>query len=185
MKIYTKTGDKGTTSLLGGQIVRKDNLRLEAYGSLDELNSFIGMIPNFDIDDFDKNIINFIQNHLFDIGSILSAEEKNAEYPLPKLRQISKSDIQVLEQAIDRDSDNLPELTNFILPSGSEIISWCNISRTVCRRVERRIISAKDEIILPDEIIIFINRLSDFLFILARKYALQNNINEILWNNDC
>lgn len=185
MKIYTKFGDKGNTSLLGGKIVRKDSPRLQAYGSIDELNSFVGMIPNFSIDDFDKNIINFIQNRLFDIGSILAAKEENAEYNLPKLRQITNDDIIVLEQAIDRNNEDLPELTNFILPTGSPIISWCNISRTVCRRAERNIVSAKDELIIPDEIFIFINRLSDYFFILARKYAIKNNIEEILWNNTC
>ena len=102
MKIYTKVGDKGNTSLLGGQIVRKDSLRIEAYGTIDELNSFIGMLLNFKIDNSDKEIINFVQIRLFDIGSILAADEKNAKYKLPELRQITNEDISTLEQAIDR-----------------------------------------------------------------------------------
>lgn len=181
MKIYTKVGDKGNTSLLGGQIVRKDSLRIEAYGTIDELNSFIGMLLNFKIDNSDKEIINFVQIRLFDIGSILAADEKNAKYKLPELRQITNEDISTLEQAIDKNSENLPKLKSFVLPAGSEFISWCNISRTVCRRTERLIVSAKDEIFIPDEIFIFINRLSDYLFVLGRKYAIVNNIDEILW----
>lgn len=97
MKIYTKVGDKGNTSLLGGQIVRKDSLRIEAYGTIDELNSFIGMLLNFKIDNSDKEIINFVQNRLFDIGSILAADEKNAKYKLPQLRHITNEDISTLE----------------------------------------------------------------------------------------
>ncbi|MFY9591555.1 MAG: cob(I)yrinic acid a,c-diamide adenosyltransferase [Bacteroidales bacterium] len=181
MKIYTKVGDKGNTSLLGGQIVRKDSLRIEAYGTIDELNSFIGMLLNFKIDNSDKEIINFVQNRLFDIVSILAADEKNAKYKLPQLRHITNEDISTLEQAIDKNSENLPKLKSFVLPAGSEFISWCNISRTVCRRAERLIVSAKDEIFIPDEIFIFINRLSDYLFVLGRKYAIVYNIDEILW----
>jgi cob(I)alamin adenosyltransferase len=184
MKVYTKTGDKGETSLLGGKRVRKDNIRLEAYGTIDELNSFIGMIRNFPIDDYDKNLLAFIQNKLFDIGSLLAAEVDGAEYPLPKLNEITKNEISVLEQSIDRFDSNLSELKNFIIPAGSEIISWCNISRTVCRRAERRIISIEDKDDKYLQIIVFINRLSDLLFIMGRKYAKDFNIEEILWNND-
>jgi cob(I)alamin adenosyltransferase len=184
MKIYTKTGDKGETSLLGGQRVRKDNIRLEAYGTIDELNSFIGMLRNFVPDDYDKNLICFIQNRLFDVGAFLAAEEENAEYPLPQLRSIKDEDIKMLEQAIDRFDSSLPKLTNFVIPAGSEIISWCNICRTVCRRAERRIISIEDKDKKYDGIIIFINRLSDLLFVMGRKYAYDNNVDEILWNNN-
>lgn len=184
MKVYTKTGDKGETSLLGGQRVKKDNVRLEAYGTIDELNAFLGMLLNFDIDEYDKNLISFIQNRLFDIGAFLAAEKTNAEFPLPVLRSITEKDINYLEQSIDRFSNNLPELKNFIIPAGSEIISWCNIARTVCRRAERRIISIKDKDNKNSEIVIFVNRLSDLLFIMGRKYAKNNNVKEIIWNND-
>lgn len=183
MKIYTKTGDKGETSLMGGQRVRKDDIRLEAYGTVDELNSFIGMIRNFISDDYDKNLIYFIQNRLFDIGAFLAAEEENAEFPLPVLRSVSAEDAKIIEQAIDRFERDLPKLENFIIPAGSEIISWCNISRTVCRRAERKIVSIDEKDKKNDEIIIFINRLSDLLFVMGRKYANVNNIEEILWNN--
>ncbi len=184
MKVYTKTGDKGETSLLGGQRVRKDNIRLEAYGTIDELNSFTGMILNFPIDEYDKNLILFIQNRLFDIGAFLAAEDEGAEYPLPDLRKINDQDISFLEQSIDRFDKDLPRLKNFIIPAGSSLISWCNISRTVCRRAERRIISIEDKDNKYLQIIIFINRLSDLLFVMGRKYAKDFNVNEILWNND-
>lgn len=183
MKIYTKTGDRGETSLMGGQRVRKDDVRLEAYGTVDELNSFIGMIRNFISDDYDKNLICFIQNRLFDIGAFLAAEEENAEFPLPELRNVKEDDIKTLEQAIDRFELGLPKLENFIIPVGSEIISWCNISRTVCRRAERKIVSIGNKDKKYEEIIIFINRLSDLLFVMGRKYAHDNNVKEILWNN--
>jgi cob(I)alamin adenosyltransferase len=123
MKIYTKTGDKGETSLLGGQRVRKDNIRLEAYGTIDELNSFIGMLRNFVPDDYDKNLICFIQNRLFDIGAFLAAEEENAEYPLPQLRNVKDEDIKMLEQAIDRFESNLPKLSNFIIPAEAKLLA--------------------------------------------------------------
>ncbi len=184
MKVYTKTGDKGQTSLLGGKRVDKDDIRLEAYGTIDELNSFIGMLRNYKIDEFDVNLLAFVQNRLFDIGSELSAEKDGADYPIPELRTIQKSDILMLEQSIDRFSLGLPELKNFIIPAGSELISWCNICRTICRRAERRIISIENSKEKYNEIIIFINRLSDLLFVMGRKYAIVNNIQEISWRND-
>jgi cob(I)alamin adenosyltransferase len=182
MKIYTKTGDKGETSLLGGKRVRKDNVRLEAYGTIDELNSLIGMIRNFEIEEYDQNLLSFIQNKLFDIGAFLSAVEDGAEYPLPKLNNISETEIKYLEQSIDLFSLRLPELKSFVIPAGSPLISWCNIARTVCRRAERRIVSIEESTNKYEEIIIFINRLSDLLFVIGRKYAVDNNVEEILWN---
>ena len=184
MKVYTKIGDKGKTSLLGGQKVSKDNVRLEAYGTIDELNSFIGMLLNFKISEYEKNLITFIQNRLFDVGSELSAVEENAEYPIPELRKIQKSDINLLEQSIDMFSFELPELKQFILPAGNEYISWCNICRTICRRAERRIVSIESANEKHSDVIIFINRLSDLLFVMGRKYAKDNNVEEILWNNN-
>ncbi len=184
MKVYTKTGDKGKTSLLGGQKVAKDNLRLEAYGTIDELNSFIGMLLNFKLDDYEENLISFIQNRLFDIGSELSAVEEGAKYPIPELRKIQKSDITFLEQSIDMFSVDLPVLKSFVLPAGNEYISWCNICRTVCRRAERRIISIENSQEKFSLLIIFINRLSDLLFVMGRKNAKDNNVEEILWNNN-
>ena len=183
MTIYTKTGDQGETSLAGGTRVKKNNVNIEAYGNIDELNSFIGMIKNFNIDKKDKDLIEFIQNKLFDIGAILAVEEKQIHIFLSKLNNITEKDTFILENAIDLYSENLPVLRNFIIPAGSELISWCNISRTVCRRAERSIIAIKTKCNAYTYIIIFINRLSDLLFIMGRKYAKEFNIDEILWNN--
>ncbi|HOK37164.1 MAG: cob(I)yrinic acid a,c-diamide adenosyltransferase [Bacteroidales bacterium] len=184
MKLYTKTGDNGKTSLLGGKRVSKDNIRLEAYGTVDELNANVGMVLNYVNEDFDINLIEFIQNKLFDIGSLLSAEEDEAEYPLPQLNQIENKDIFVIEQAIDRYQQELPEITNFIIPAGSHAVSWCHIARTVCRRAERRVVSINDENNKYLQIIVFLNRLSDLFFILARKMAKRDGINEIFWNKN-
>ncbi len=182
-KIYTKTGDKGKTSLLGGQRVLKNHERIEAYGTIDELNSAIGMILNFKISDYDKYLISFIQVKLLDIGSYLAAEKSCAQYPIPELKSIYGKDIINLENAIDMFSEDLSELKNFLIPAGSELISWCHIARTVCRRAERRIISIKKSEDSYEKIIIFINRLSDLLFVMGRKYAKENKIEEILWKN--
>lgn len=182
MKIYTKTGDKGETSLLGGKRVRKDNVKLEAYGTVDELNANIGMLLNYLDDDYDINLIGFIQNKLFDIGSCLSAEEDEAEYPLPELNEITETHIKFLEEAIDRYEKELPHTNNFIIPAGSHAISWCNIARTVCRRAERRIVAVDDKNKKYENILVFVNRLSDLLFVFGRKMAKRDGINEIFWN---
>ncbi len=184
MKVYTKTGDKGKTSLLGGKKVSKDHVRLEAYGTIDELNSFIGMLINYDISLYEKNLLSFIQNRLFDIGSELSVVKENAEYKIPELRKIISKDIEYLEQSIDMFCVDLPKLNQFVIPAGSKYISYCNICRTICRRAERRIIAIENSQELHNNVIIFINRLSDLLFVMGRKYANENNVEEILWNNN-
>lgn len=183
IKIYTKTGDKGKTSLLGGQRVEKNHERIEAYGTVDELNSFLGMVLNYNIPEYDKNLISFIQNKLFDIGSFLAAEESCAEYPLPELKSVSEDDIRHIEQAIDIFNSGLPELKNFLIPGGSSLISWCHIIRTVCRRAERRAVGISKNKDKYRNVVVFLNRLSDLFFIMARKYAKENNIDEILWKN--
>ena len=183
MKVYTKTGDKGQTSLVGGQRVSKSNIRIEAYGTIDELNSFIGMLRNYKIDSHDLDLLSFIQNKLFDIGSVLAFIEKDAKYKV-ELKQIEDIDIKRLEQSIDTYSKELPIQKNFIIPAGSEIISWCNICRTICRRAERRIIEINDTDFSNSNLNIFINRLSDLLFVMGRKYANNNNVEEIIWRND-
>ncbi|HOZ29459.1 MAG TPA: cob(I)yrinic acid a,c-diamide adenosyltransferase [Bacteroidales bacterium] len=179
MKIYTKSGDKGETSLAGGTRVKKNDKRIEAYGTIDELNSFIGMILNYKISKNDKDLLAFIQNKLFSIGAILATEEKKL-----KLNDIKESDIVFVENSIDLFCKNLPVLKNFIIPAGSELISWCNICRTVCRRAERRIVEIEDAEDKLKNTIIFINRLSDLLFVMGRKYAKEYNVDEILWYND-
>ncbi len=184
MKVYTKTGDKGTTSLLGGQRVPKDTERLEAYGTIDELNSYIGMIRNFLTEKYDLDLIAFIQNRLFDIGAELSAVYEGAKYKMPDFRKIIKSDIEYLESAIDKYTEILPKLKSFVMPAGSEKICWYNIARTVCRRAERRIISIENSEAQYKNVIVFVNRLSDLLFVMGRKSAKDENVEEILWNID-
>lgn len=184
MKIYTKTGDKGETSLIGGKRVPKNNIRIEAYGTIDELNSVIGMLINFDISNDDKNIFSFIQNRLFDIGCCLATEEEGAKYKIPEIRTIKDKDIELLESAIDKVSSGLDAPKSFIIPAGSFLISWCNIARTICRRAERLMVSIEGFDKKYANCLIFVNRLSDFLFIMGRKFAKENNVKEIFWNND-
>lgn len=184
MKIYTKQGDEGKTSLVGGTRVKKYDKRIEAYGTIDELNSFIGMILNFKIKEREKKLINFIQNKLFNIGSILATEKQQLQLKSSQVLKIKESDISYLEKSIDDLYKDLPILKSFIIPVGSELISWCNISRTVCRRAERRIIELEDNCDEHKNIIVFMNRLSDLLFVMARKYAKDDNVDEILWHND-
>jgi cob(I)alamin adenosyltransferase len=183
MKIYTKTGDKGETSLAGGTRVKKDDLRLEAYGTIDELNSYLGMIRNLSKNKEDLDLIAFIQNKLFNIGSSLATEDQKKNKKTIKY-DITKKDIEFLENHIDLFSKNLPILKNFVIPAGNELISWCNISRTVCRRAERRIVAIENANVNYKDILIFINRLSDLLFVMGRKFAKEFNVDEILWNND-
>lgn len=184
MKIYTGTGDKGETSLIGGKRVAKNHVRIEAYGTIDELNSVIGMIKNFKINEDDSKTFSYIQNKLFNIGSCFAIERDGAKYTIPEIPGITENDINFLENKIDEYGSTLPNIKGFILPAGSELISWCNIARTICRRAERRAIEIDNVKTENYNCIIFLNRLSDFLFIAGRKYAKENNVNEILWNND-
>src|SRR5438309_6634417 len=134
MKIYTKTGDKGFTSLIGGTRVAKHHLRIESYGTVDELNSYIGLISDQDITEHDKQILKQIQDRLFTIGSSLAADPEKSKMIIPDLHL---SDIELLEKEMDSMNENLPELRHFILPGGSNTISYCHIARCVCRRAER------------------------------------------------
>ena len=164
MKIYTKTGDKGETSLIGGQRVPKTHERLEAYGSVDELNSWIGLIAAQDIDEQHKTLLHNIQQQLFVVGSHLACAAQDVAATLPKLHA---DDIALLEQSIDEMDAQLPKLKNFIMPGGNTVSAYCHIARTVCRRAERNILKITD-FTPSDAILIYINRLSDFLFVLAR-----------------
>jgi len=164
MNIYTKTGDKGDTSLIGGQRVPKTHERLEAYGSIDELNSWIGLIACQDIADKHKTLLHNIQHQLFIVGSHLACPTPEKVATLP---QLHTDDISALEQAIDEMDAQLPKLKNFILPGGNTLSSYCHIARTVCRRTERNILRIND-FTCSENILIYINRLSDYLFVLAR-----------------
>jgi cob(I)alamin adenosyltransferase len=176
MKIYTKTGDKGETSLLGGTRVRKSHQKLEAYGTLDELNSNIGLIAS--MNSVYQVFLLSIQHKLFNIGSILAAE-KELSFPLP---DISNEDILLLENEIDRLNERLPKLKDFILPGGSILSAQTQITRCICRRVERHVVGLNDP--KYNLIISYLNRLSDYLFVLSREYLRLENIEEVKWKKD-
>jgi len=178
MKIYTKTGDKGFTSLIGGTRVPKHHLRIESYGTIDELNSYIGLIRDQDIASNDKNFLKEIQDRLFTIGSSLAADPEKSKMVIPDLYA---EDIEALEQEMDRINTQLPELKHFILPGGSTTVSYCHLARCVCRRAERLVVHLAEESAVDDKIIVYLNRLSDYLFTLARKTANDNKIPENQW----
>ncbi len=185
MKIYTKTGDAGTTALFGGNRVPKHNARIESYGTVDELNSNIGMIRSQEIDEHSKNILIQIQNKLFTIGSTLATSPDKAVLRSGKERlkieKINEDHISLLEQEMDAMNDVLPDLTHFILPGGNTAVSYCHIARTVCRRAERRVTHLNEMEPIDPIVIKYLNRLSDYLFVLARKLSKDLNAEEIQW----
>lgn len=180
MKIYTKTGDKGETSLLGGTRVPKYHLRIEAYGTVDELNSHIGLIRDQNISQEDKKILLEIQNTLFVIGSHLAKDPKKEKVKIPS---ISESEIENLEKEIDNMNLNLPDLKFFVLPGGHQTVSFCHIARCVCRRAERISVQLSESSEVNPIITKYLNRLSDFLFVLSRKFSQDLNAEEIPWVN--
>lgn len=178
MKIYTKTGDKGSTSLLGGSRVSKANIRIETYGTIDELNSFIGLLRDFSSEKVErKKLLITIQERLFTIGSALAAEP-GKQFSIPDLKE---TDIKLLENAMDNMDRDLPALKNFILPGGHPNVSYCHIARTVCRRAERKCIELATDEEVSEVIIKYLNRLSDFLFMLSRKVSQELKAEEIPW----
>ncbi|QTE37838.1 cob(I)yrinic acid a,c-diamide adenosyltransferase [Mucilaginibacter sp. P25] len=178
MKIYTKTGDKGFTSLIGGTRVPKHHIRIESYGTVDELNSYIGLIGDQDIDAHDKEVLKQIQDRLFTIGSSLAADPERSRMIIPDLNM---SDVEMLEAEMDTMNESLPALKHFILPGGSNVISFCHIARCVCRRAERITVQLAEESTVDEKVNIYLNRLSDYLFTLARKIANANKIAENQW----
>ncbi|MEQ9404138.1 MAG: cob(I)yrinic acid a,c-diamide adenosyltransferase [Cyclobacteriaceae bacterium] len=179
-KLYTKTGDKGKTSLLGGKKVSKANLRIEAYGNVDELNSFLGYLKDQkEVENRLKQQIYWIQEHLFTIGSALATEPGFSGFELPK---ISVTEVNQLEVWIDKFDTEVPPLKNFILPGGHPVVSLSHVCRSVCRRTERSIISLAENAEVEEVIIQFMNRLSDYLFIFARALGQQLNAPEIPWS---
>ncbi len=180
MKIYTKSGDQGTTSLVSGRRVDKDEILLEAYGTVDELNSFIGLLIAEDMSSILNLQFNTIQNKLFNIGSILAKDGLDLEdYPT-----IADQDVLQLEQWIDEHNENLSPLTNFILPSGSKAIALAHVCRTICRRAERRTIAIDSPVDSVEVIIQYLNRLSDYFFICARHIARIQKVEEVNWNKN-
>lgn len=179
IKIYTKTGDKGTTSLIGGTKVPKSDLRIDAYGNVDELNSFIGLVIELIQDSSSKIALREIQDRLFTIGSLLACDpEKEIRMQIPGLFE---TDITILEQWIDKMNEDLPEMKSFILPGGSQSAATIHIARCVCRRTERAVVSLSGIQELPEHVLIYLNRLSDYLFVLARFISKKENVQEIPW----
>jgi len=185
MKIYTKTGDKGLTSLFGGSRVPKYHMRIEAYGTVDELNSYIGLIRDQEIDDKTKTNLITIQTKLFTIGSMLATPPDKEQLKSGKERltifKITDSDITFLENEIDSMNKNLPTMQHFILPGGHQTVSFCHISRCVCRKAERISVLLNENEKINPLILIYLNRLSDYLFVLARKLTVKNQVIEIPW----
>lgn len=178
-KVYTKTGDSGTTGLIGGTRVPKHHLRLEAYGTVDELNSYIGLIRSHEIEPKSKEMLLVIQNKLFLIGSRLATDESKSD--LKQKLPIEEEDILLLEKEMDRMDESLPELNNFVLPGGSMANGFCHVARTVCRRAERRANQLANEIDINPLLLKYLNRLSDYLFVLSRKVLLDVGEDEIKW----
>jgi len=178
MKIYTKTGDKGLTSLIGGTRVPKHHLRIESYGTVDELNSYIGLIRDQNISEHDKDILKHIQDRLFTIGASLAADPEKSKMVIPDLKD---EDIELLEHEMDIIDEQLPPLKHFILPGGSNAISFCHIARCVCRRAERITVHLAEESPVDEKVNIYLNRLSDYLFTLARKIGDEQSIPENKW----
>lgn len=178
MKIYTKTGDKGYTSLIGGTRVPKHHVRIETYGTVDELNSYMGIIRDQEITPEQKDMLKEIQDRLFTIGSSLASDPEKSKMKIPDLHT---SDIELLEQQIDKMNEDLPELRHFILPGGDQAVSFCHIARCVCRRAERICVNLAEISSVDEQVIIYLNRLSDYLFVLARKLCHDRKIPENQW----
>ena len=178
MKIYTKTGDLGQTSLIGGVRVAKHHIRIESYGTVDELNSHIGLIRDQAINEEYKIVLKEIQDRLFTVGSSLASDPEKSKMKIPDLHQ---EDIELLEKEIDTMTADLPELRHFILPGGSNAVSFCHLARCVCRRAERICVHLSEDSFVDEKVMVYLNRLSDYLFVLSRKLCFDNQIEENKW----
>ena len=179
MKIYTKTGDKGTTALFTGTRVPKHHIRIESYGTIDELNSYLGLLRDQGIDEHSTETLILIQQKLFTVGSILATETKKKDRL--KIAEINDDDIHLLENEMDNMNETLSQMTHFILPGGHPTVSYCHIARTICRRAERMISYLHETEPVPESLLAYINRLSDYLFVLARKLSKDLNAQEVKW----
>lgn len=178
MKIYTKKGDSGTTGLIGGTRVLKSSLRIESYGTIDELNSYIGVVRDQGIDtQYIEQLIE-IQDRLFTIGSSLASDPEKSNMKIPDLKS---EDISLLENWMDEMDAELPEMKFFVLPGGHQAVSFCHVARCVCRRSERLIVDLSQHEFVAELVTAYINRLSDYLFVLSRKIAQDLNANEQPW----
>ncbi len=176
-KIYTKTGDKGETSLFGGKRLPKSHMRIEAYGTVDELNSWIGLMRDLIENEEFKHLLKSVQDRLFTLGSNLASDpDKDMITP-----DVFETDIEALEKAMDMMNENLPILKNFILPGGHTTVSFCHIARCVCRRAERQVVGLSLYEPVDDLIIRYLNRLSDYLFVLSRQLAKDLQVEEVIW----
>jgi cob(I)alamin adenosyltransferase len=178
MKIYTKTGDKGLTSLIGGTRLLKSEDRINAYGTVDELNSHIGLLRDQDVNKNKKDILKEIQDRLFTIGSILASDPEKSKMKIPDLLT---EDINLLENKIDEMENQLEPLKEFVLPGGHESVSFCHIARCICRRAERLVVSLQQKEFVPEPVIVYLNRLSDYLFVLSRMMCKELNAEEVTW----
>ena len=178
MKIYTKTGDKGRTSLIGGTRVAKSHLRIEAYGTVDELNSYIGLVRDQEVNKTRLDILKEIQDRLFTIGALLATDPEKSKMKTPDLHE---EDVTLLEQEIDKMTAEVPPLRSFVLPGGHQSVSFCHLARCVCRRAERLAIRLQEVSEVEDLVIIYLNRLSDYLFALCRKMTQELGAEEIAW----
>ncbi|RZK10546.1 MAG: cob(I)yrinic acid a,c-diamide adenosyltransferase [Flavobacterium sp.] len=178
MKIYTKTGDKGQTSLIGGTRVPKYHLRIETYGTVDELNSYIGLIMCQDIDSHHQVLLKEIQDRLFTVGSSLAADPEKSKMKIPDLHD---ADVTLLEDEIDGMNMLLPELKHFVLPGGNTVVSYCHLARCVCRRAERLTVELAENSFVDEHVTVYLNRLSDYLFVLARKLTMDFGAEENIW----
>lgn len=178
MKIYTKTGDKGETGLIGGTRVSKADLRIDAYGTVDELNSWIGLLRAGKMDERQQQVLAQVQDRLFVIGSQLAADPVKSRMQLPEL---TDADIGLLEKEMDHMNDSLPELRAFVLPGGNQQAAFGHLARTVCRRAERLVVALQQHAAVESRILEYLNRLSDYLFTLSRKFCLDAGDEEIKW----
>lgn len=185
MKIYTKTGDKGTTALFGGTRVPKSHIRIDAYGTVDELNSHLGLVKDTCQNAEVTKFMNHIQDRLFTVGAILATDPEKARMKNGKDRldisRISQENISALEVKIDAMNENLPPMTHFVLPGGHPTVSYCHIARCVCRRAERLATALYNLEKFDQEVLQYLNRLSDYLFVLARKLSKDLNAEEVKW----
>ncbi len=182
--VYTRTGDKGMTSLVGGERVLKTDVRLETYGTVDELNSQLGLLMAYMTDDQENlDLLYYIQNKLFTVGSYLATDPSFTSFREESL--LKEVSIEKLERAIDKIDSNLPKHNKFVLPSGSISGSQAHVCRCVCRRTERRILFLSEFHEVDEKIVRFINRLSDYLFVLSRKCNIDNNAVENFWDKSC
>jgi cob(I)alamin adenosyltransferase len=179
-KIYTKTGDQGKTSLIGGTKVPKSDIRIESYGTVDELNSYIGLVADYSTEEAVKTVLKEIQDRLFTIGSSLACDA--GKEPLMKIPDLKEEDIKLLEDEMDKMNEVLPAMKNFILPGGHVAVSTMHITRCVCRRAERLCVRIKENDGFVEPLVIkYLNRLSDYLFVLARYSSHVLNVEEITW----